>query len=484
MTRQKRKLHPESSSGTIWPWVMGVAIVLVLLVGIGLGVTLSGGNEGKAENLDANQKVNGGDGTPPDGSGKGIVGILEGNPDDTGKGGNGSPPPQAKTDIYQLISKNRVYLLPTTRGGNEIGGAFLQNRSGPLAVFYKALKKHDGEKGASSNNKTPDTEFPLATYGIGSNPIGLKADKPITFIPKGGTANLPHHFHLGHMTVLVHSQNPAKKVAGITFRFPNWARWEQNPRPWIHVAGKSDSGIQPFYLVPFETTRPSALIHAKVSGEIEFDDAAMTAKAKPEITEAVKKLLKENSFSSPIVLRAGAPLAKWGYAHVNDKETIDFKKTHLEPQKAAAKLGGNNLKVNNFVKWTDNAIEYYFPAAQEVMEAKKSNDFQKTLEKTTEFAKISLQYTEKEKGPPIPGLVDHKTALVENAVAILNGKMTLDNAIKKSENKIKDIIMAEAAKWDDPKHQEAEWNRFKQHPVFYLGTHYRNTMLPLIQFSK
>ena len=46
--------------------------------------------------------------------------------------------------------------------------------------------------------------------------------------------------------------------------------------------------------------------------------------------------------------------------------------------------------------------------------------------------------------------------------------------------------------WDTPIYQQAEWDKFKQHPAFYLGatiTDQRagalnNTVLPLIQFSK
>jgi hypothetical protein len=404
MTRPKRKPHAESSSDPFWPWVMGVAILLVLLVGIGLGVALTGGAEGteaKAKNPDpdpdSDPKENGEGGSTPGGTGVDIGSLLNG----TGTGNPVVPPPKANSKLLQFISNNRVYLLPTTNGRYEFGGKDLENHSDQLGDFFKALKAHDQKHGAYSTDKNPPTEFSPATYTIGIDPINLKASQIIKYSARGGTLADPAHYHLDKMTIVMHKQNPANKIGGIYFQFPNWAKWGQAKHPWIHVAGKTGSGIKPFYLVPLETTQPDvALINLKVGDGIQFDDAAMTAKVKPEIVSAMKKLLKDNDLPEDIIFRAGAPLAKWGYAHVNGDETIDFKKTYLEPKKAAAKLGGYNPKINAYVKWTNNAIEYYFPAAQEAMEAQKRNDFQKTLEKTEKYAKFSMQFVKR--GSPIP----------------------------------------------------------------------------------
>ena len=121
------------------------------------------------------------------------------------------------------------------------------------------------------------------------------------------------------------------------------------------------------------------------------------------------------------------------------------------------------------------------------MEAKKGEDFQMTLGKTEEYAKFSMQFVKR--GSPIPGLDEHKATLAEDAVAILRGRMTLDTAKKKSEAKIKELILAEVNMWDAPGFQQAAWDKFKQHPTFYLdctdneGFGGHPAML-LIQFSK
>jgi hypothetical protein len=64
------------------------------------------------------------------------------------------------------------------------------------------------------------------------------------------------------------------------------------------------------------------------------------------------------------------------------------------------------------------------------------------------------------------------------------GRMTLDTA-KKKWKKILDEVKKknwedEITKWDDPKRKKAEWDNFKEHPVFYLGA----PSGTLIQFSK
>jgi hypothetical protein len=62
--------------------------------------------------------------------------------------------------------------------------------------------------------------------------------------------------------------------------------------------------------------------------------------------------------------------------------------------------------------------------------------------------------------------------------------MTLAAAKKKWQNELKKAETknwpAEIAKWDDPSHQKAEWNKFKKHDTFYLGT----PSGALIRFSK
>ena len=93
--------------------------------------------------------------------------------------------------------------------------------------------------------------------------------------------------------------------------------------------------------------------------------------------------------------------------------------------------------------------------------------------------------------PQIPGLDDHKAALTKDAVAIMEGRMTMEAARKTWETKMENMKtadgQAEAVKWDDKQHQQTEWERFKQHRVFYLAGSMgvgNKAVLSLVQFNQ
>ena len=483
MAREKRKLHPEKSSRSMWPWLLGGSLVLVLLItGIGLGVLLSRGFKDDpvpigpiVKNEKENQKENSGgiqQGNRKKG-GLGIGSLIEGTTKAKGEWGNGND-----SEIFDFIKKNRVYLVPTTAGQSGFTSKdSVLNEDSHLGAFFKALKAHYNDNRVK---KTPD-KFEAATYSMGPDLEKLSSEKPIPYIPDGGTQVRPVQYDLGSMTALASPLNPAKKPAGIYFEFPR-------QRQWINIRGKD---IESFYLVPLETGRYPALVTVKVAEGIVFDDEIMTARVDPRISEAIKKLLKENNFSNTFMLRAGAPLATWGLAHVNHKETIDFKEAHLEPQKAAAKFKkGKTPRITTFSKWTNDAISNYFPAAQEVAEAKKTNDILKTLQKLQTYTMITARYL-KIAESQIPGLDDHKAALTKDAVAIVEGRMTMEAARKTWETKMENMKtadgQAEAVKWDDKQHQQTEWERFKQHRVFYLAGKMgvgNKAVLSLVQFNQ
>jgi hypothetical protein len=104
----------------------------------------------------------------------------------------------------------------------------------------------------------------------------------------------------------------------------------------------------------------------------------------------------------------------------------------------------------------------------------------------SKFAALLKRFEPKRTNNPI-GINNRLSDLTTAAKNIASGKIKFkqaEEAWKKEKNTAKKAADAEVKKWSEPKHQEAEWNKFKQHPVFYLGTPYRNTVLPLIQFSK
>jgi len=596
----RRKLNDPARKWTLFGGiVIGVCILAGLMIG---GISLLSSGDKKPTTIASNggaPKGNGKDGSPPDGSGKGIAGILGKNPDGTNPDGAGkvkppvTPAPSADPRIYEFISKNRVYLVPTTAGRYEIGRTDLMKRSGPLGAFFNALKEHDQKNGTFSTNKNPPAEFSRASFGIGPKPIELQPTEHIKYDPAGGTVGQPFHYLLGPMTVLTHSQNPAKKDAGIHFHFSDWAQWGQAKRPWIHVAGKSGSGIKPFYLVPLEITQPSvALINLKVGGWIQFE-TTMTAKAKPEIVSAMKKLLKDNGLGEDIRFWAGPP-GNWLSAHKKDKDIIDLK-LYMAEKKRSAETSSQNVEKN--VQIVETAINKLFPAAQAVVaaqdgvanaqqevtnaEMKVRMLFRKAEMLANELQIIVIQqqlginvpkqffiifgvkrahvmemeitdfetkrFKEGYGKTPVQGgkikrwqqlqagfkpffdakkdwkvaskgwknkaaTLNEKNAKLKekytaakgistqlkanrldpeaifDAERIVNGKMTLADAKTKWQKNIeiakKMDWPAEIAKWDDPKHKKAEWNKFKQHPAFYLGATINNTMLPLIQFSK
>ena len=597
MTRPKRKLNTKSSSGSLWPWVVGVAILLVLLVGIGLGIALTGGNEkgGGAGGVDPLTGLPTDAGGGP-GAGTDIGSLLNG----TGTGGTGTgtgdpvvvvKPPKADPKLLKFISENTVYLVGTTNGRFEMRGP--ENRSDLLGDFFKALKAHDTKHGTFSPKKgDPPAAFSPATYAIGTDPINLKASQIIKYNAKGGTPVAPFHYHLDKMTIVMHNTNPAKKDKGIAFNFPGFATWGQAKRPWIHIAGKKDNSIKPFYLVPLETTRAAdALINLTVGGGIQFDDKAMTAKANPKTESAMKKLLNDNGLSGGIKFWAGAPLAKWGSAHVNSDKTINFKVV-IADKKAILVFGKNNIEA--YKTNVKAAIDKLFPAAQAESKAKKEwvkartevgeafkkgqalegagnqhlapvkkafkdngytqfqqlrnlfqrkdinewsdlkpEDFQNPNFKSAFAQPVNLspseqitmavmierkckkyldakkKYFDAEKiwQEKVKALNQKQAVLTQksnanatvinqlkgspvgketivDATKIFQGKMTLD-AAKKKWQKLLDKAASrdwakEIAQWDDPNHQKTEWNKFKKHPAFYLGT----SSGTLIRFSK
>tara|TARA_B100000959_G_scaffold277940_2_gene335359 strand:- start:3594 stop:5063 length:1470 start_codon:yes stop_codon:yes gene_type:complete len=488
MAREKRQLHSQKSS---WPWLLVGALVLVFsALGIVVGVVLSGKLKGDSD--PAGQLAKNGKGGP----GQGEIGV--GNPKgDSGKGSperkpgvnigsllGGKPKVEGIEDdginspLLELIKKNRVYLVLTKAGQSGFTqNAPVLNEDLHLGAFFKAIEAHHKD----NNVKQSPDKFEAATYAMGPDPTQLRADRPIPYVSNGGTQARPVQYDLGPITALANALNPARRPAGIYFSFPRLEK-----RQWTHIEGKA---IEPFYLVPMEVGRYPALVILTVTDGIEFDDETMTAGVKTEITEAIKKLIKDSNFPTKTMLRAGAPLATWGLAHVNTGETIDFKKAHLEPQKAVANLKGNNPNLAQYEKWTNEAISHYFPAAQAVAEAKKRNDILKALEKTAAYTEMSLRFVKG--GSSIAGLDKHKEELTRDAVEIVQGRMTIQVARKKWEAKMKEMKVAgakaEAAKWDEKEHQQAEWERFKKHQVFYLAGSMgigNRAVVPFVQFNQ
>ena len=481
MAREKRQLHTQKSSKPIWPWLLGAVLVLVLLGGgIGLGVLLSGGLKDDPNPIGPIAKNEVEDNGKDDGPGADPVTVVPPNGNAKGGGGNGDnpEPPKANPQLYEFFKDHRVYLVPTKAGQAGILGNDPRMKTGSsLGAFFRMLKEHNN---ANKLKRNPD-KFETATYVMGPDPRNLNGEKSIPYIPNGGTQVRPVQYDLGPVTALADKLTPASKPAGIYF---NYLRSDQGQ--WTYIKGKS---IEPFYLVPVETGRYPPLVTLNVAAGIEFDDETMTAGVNIEITEAIKKLIKDSNSPTKIMLRAGAPLATWGLAHVNTTETIDFKKAHLDPQKAVAMLRGNNPHLAQYEKWTNDAISYYFPAAQAVVEAKKRKDLLKALEKTAAYTEISLRFVKG--GSSVPGLDDHKADLTKDAIAIAQGQMTLAAARKSWEAKMKEMKVAganaEAAKWDDKQHQQAEWERFKKHPVFYLAGSMGvgdKALLPLVLFNQ
>ena len=85
----------------------------------------------------------------------------------------------------------------------------------------------------------------------------------------------------------------------------------------------------------------------------------------------------------------------------------------------------------------------------------------------------------------------HKAQLVEDAEQIMSGRQTFSDAKKKWEDykeQKKAAIQAATAKWNDKKHQKAEWEKFKKHQVFFLaGTIIgieSKKVVSLVQFSQ
>ncbi len=371
MAREKRQLHPQKSSK---PWLLaGVAVLVLLVVGIGVGVILLGGSK---------------DGPDPNGQ-------LAKNPDGNGeKGGaniasiTGEQPEiqeirgdESNSTFLEFLGKSRVFLVPTTGGQAEFGEDDPKMKNPPLETFFKALKVHNKANFTKSENPDP---FEAATYSIGPDPMKLKGVRRIPYDSTGGTQAKPVQYDLEAITALASGLNPASKPAGIYFEFPG------DKRQWIHIKSK---GFEPFYMVPVERGRYPALINLKVAEGIEFDEESMIAKVDPEIKRAIGKLLKENNASQKIMLRAGAPLDKWGAAHGNIMDTIDFKKAYLEPKIAAANAKVTNLK--HFVQWTDNALKDLFPAAQKVRDARAALEANKTG--LQELAKLGRTFTAEEK---------------------------------------------------------------------------------------
>ncbi len=371
MAREKRQLHPQKSS---WPGLLaGVAVLVLLVVGIGVGVILLGGRkDGPTPNGKFAKK--------PDGNGeKGgvdIASIPGEKPEAQETRGD-----KSNSTFLEFLGQSRVFLVSTTGGQAEFRENDARLKGSLLGEFFKALKTHNQANFTKSENPDP---FEAATWAKGPDPMKLKGDTQIPYDSSGGTQAKPLQYDLGPMTALASSLNPASKAAGIYFQFPG------DKRQWIHIKGK---GIEPFYLVPVERGRYPALITLKVAEGIEFDEGSMIAKVDPKIKRAIVKLLKENNASQKIMLRAGAPLDKWGAAHGNTTDTIDFKKAYLESKIVAANAKVTNLK--HFVQWTDNALKDLFPAAQKVRDARAAVEGNKTG--LQELVKLGQTYTVEEK---------------------------------------------------------------------------------------
>lgn len=511
MDDQKRKLNVESSSGTgsYWPWLMAVAIVLLLL-GIGLGMALRGGVKDKLKTKLGNPEGPAKEKIPTERSGKGIASLLGKNSDPNGgialllgkNPGNQVASPGIKR--LGFISKNRVYLVPTSLGNGSYRSQNLL-RNDPLGAFFNALKEHDQKHGVFSPDKNPPAEFSQATFGIGPKPIELQLAERIKYDPAGGTIGQPFHYLLGPMTVLMHNQNPAGKLAGIHLHFPDWELWAKGERKWLHVAGNPGSSIKPFYLVPLETTRHSAPIQLKVDDCLEFDNATMTVSLKPITSRVIKKLLADNEYPDQVALWAGAPFNKWGMAHSlerKDKDIIDFKE-YLLLQKKMSEVAEQNS--GHYLQLVDLAINQLFPAANDVAQALEEirlystrkfsspttqadliRGTQKQLAQyRSEYIKRRNQFRNRIATKPLRGL---GIELMFDAEAISKGSITFDAvnskwADKKKKAQTKDW-KAETAKWQDPKHQQAEWEKFKQHPIFFIGGTIGGSVLPLIKINR
>ena len=564
----------------------------------------NGGVDGTIAGIDQNEtetgqnKNNVGDSTGNGGKkgGLGIGALIGGTPKEKGNGGKEKTPKQATANpkLYEFVKKNRVYLVPTVDGqaGFRENDAVLKDLH--LGAFFKALKVH------YNANKIETNPAPLeaATWAEGPNPMGLKADISIPYISNGGTQTRPVQYDLGPMTALASSLNPASKPAGVYFQF-------RQQRQWIHIQGKD---IEPFYLVPLETGRYPALVTLKVAKGIVFDDGTMTATVDPKIIEAITKLLMDNKASKKVELRAGAPLATWGLAHVNTTDTIDFKQAHLDQQ---IKMAGTLVtQLKSFVKVTDYAIRDLFPAANAVAEARakaeaadpdmahlnkvkqvrnralakadkvmrrydcyrfferktlegiwksgrnndgrggkaimemnalflaatddpnfkdpndplqiisksdyimqKCGDYflaedevvfaQETVDGNEEenklmraeikrqeaaYGKISVLYLGK--GSPVPGLDAFKANLAKDAGQIMLGNTTLDTTKTRWEKRKENMPVKageDLAMWNGKPHQQAEWERFKKHQVFYLGGKVglgSTTVLSLVEFNQ
>ena len=104
------------------------------------------------------------------------------------------------------------------------------------------------------------------------------------------------------------------------------------------------------------------------------------------------------------------------------------------------------------------------------------------------YGKISVLYLGK--GSPVPGLDTFKANLAKDAGQIMLGNTTLDTTKtrweKRKENK---PVKAgeDLAMWNGKPHQQAEWERFKKHQVFYLGRKVglgSTTVLSLVEFNQ
>ncbi len=364
----RRKLVDSSRK---WIYIGGGVIAVCVLGVLILGATVFFGSDdepdpngqlAKKPGEGTNNPAEGNPGSNGEKGGVDIGALLGGN--GNGKGGTETgPDPKpvttapANPQLYEFIANHRVYLVPTTGGQAEFGEDDPKMKNPPLETFFKALKVHNKANFTKSENPDP---FEAATYSIGPDPMKLKGVRRIPYDSTGGTQAKPVQYDLEAITALASGLNPASKPAGIYFEFPG------DKRQWIHIKSK---GFEPFYMVPVERGRYPALINLKVAEGIEFDEESMIAKVDPEIKRAIGKLLQQNNASQKIMLRAGAPLRKWGAAHGNIMDTIDFSKAYLQPRLAQAKAKVNQL--NHFTTWTDKAIATLFPAAKDVADAKR-----------------------------------------------------------------------------------------------------------------
>ena len=377
-SQRKRQLNDPSQKWMyIGGGVIGACVLLVMILVVG---SMFSGDGEPIAGVDKNESEtgqNGGNVEDPNGDGNGggsgtdpvTNALSNGNGKGGGSGtdpvtnkplnGNGKPAKPTKADraLYDFITKKRIYLVRTQAGEAQIAeNDPRMKEDAPLGVFFKALKDHNAANFTKKKNPDP---FEAATFDYGPKPMKLSGGRTIRYDSKGGTQAKPVQYDLELMRVLASKLNAASKPAGIYFNFPS-------QRLWIHIQG---NGFEPFYMVPLEVDRYSALVTMKANNGIEFDEGAMTAKVRPQISEAVKKLLLENESSTEIILRAGPPLATWGLAHNNNTDTIDFKKAHLDQQIKLARTKVDELK--NFVQWTDNALRDLFPAAQKVADVRE-----------------------------------------------------------------------------------------------------------------